>query len=58
MPILLTALNTFLWPGNRYCARMGDSPSEDSGMLLGFINSVVWGSVLGIVLVIALWNVM
>lgn len=50
MAVLQTALNVFLWPGNRFCAWLDTSPADDSGMLRGFINSVVWGVIVAIVL--------
>ena len=50
MHILSLALNVFLWPGNRFCESMDVSPKDDSGMLRGFINSLVWGIVLVIIL--------
>ena len=39
------ALDVFLWPGDRFCALVGSDPGTDSGMLRGFINSIVWGLV-------------
>ena len=54
MLILRTLLMVFIWPGDRFCERLGASPMEDSGMLRGFINSIVWGGVISIVL----WNVL
>lgn len=54
MPLLIALLTVFLWPGNAMCAAMGTTPAEDSGMLRGFMNSLVWG----IVAVIVLWAVM
>ena len=54
MKFLETLLKVFIWPGDRFCAQIGSSPSEDSGMLRGFINSIVWG----IVISILLWNIL
>ena len=54
MAILRTLLMVFIWPGNRFCERLGTSPHDDSGMLRGFINSIVWGGVISVVL----WNVL
>ncbi len=54
MTILRTLLMAFIWPGDRFCQQIGASPSEDSGMLRGFINSIVWGGVISIIL----WNVL
>ena len=51
MPILMSLVTVLIWPGDRFCALVGSSPSEDLGMLRGFINSIVWG----IVAAIALW---
>lgn len=51
MPLLMNVLNILLWPGDRFCAQIGTSAQDDSGMLRGFINSVVWG----LVTVIVLW---
>ena len=46
-------LDVILWPGNRFCAEIGTSPREDSGMFRGFVNSIVWG----IVAAVVLWQV-
>ncbi|MGB0410319.1 MAG: hypothetical protein ACPGFA_01925 [Pikeienuella sp.] len=32
-----------IWPGNRFCAAVGQDPREDNGMLRGFVNNIVWG---------------
>ena len=48
--ILLAMLSVFIWPGDRFCQQIGVSPREDSGMLRGFVNSVVWGAVISILL--------
>lgn len=50
MAFLKTLLMIFIWPGDRFCAQIGASPNEDSGMLRGFINSVVWGGLISILL--------
>ena len=51
MTTLHALLNIILWPGDRFCAQIGASPQQDSGMLRGFVNSIVWG----LVTVIVLW---
>ena len=56
--IAMTALNmmlqTFLWPGDRFCAWIEQNPKVDSGMLRGFINSIVWGIVV-VLIMLATW---
>ena len=54
MAILKTLLDIFLWPGNTFCAGIGASPQDDSGMLRGFINSIAWGIVAVIIMVLVL----
>ncbi len=49
MSTLTKLLDAFLWPGTRFCALVGSSPTDDSGMLRGFINSIVWGLVAAMV---------
>jgi len=50
MSALTRTLHLFLWPGNRFCGLIGSSPAEDSGMLRGFINSIVWGLIAAILI--------
>ena len=54
MLILRTLLMVFIWPGDRFCERLGASPMEDSGMLRGFINSIAWGIVV-VLIMVATW---
>lgn len=51
MAVLHTLLHAFIWPGDRFCAWVGTDPMLDSGMLRGFINSIVWG----LAMAIGLW---
>jgi hypothetical protein len=52
MPIV-RAVGAFLsWPGNTICRIVGQDPMQDSGMLRGFANSIAWGLVAVIVLVL------
>ncbi len=51
MIILKTLLHLAIWPGNRFCQAIGASPSDDSGMLRGFINSIFWGAVMAIIMI-------
>ncbi len=50
MAILKLILALAIMPGDRFCAMVGASPQDDSGMLRGFINSIFWGAVLAIIL--------
>ena len=43
MAILRTMLAVILWPGDQFCRMTGQDPREDSGMLRGFVNNIVWG---------------
>ncbi len=51
MTILKFLLNIAIWPGNRFCESVGASPQDDSGMLRGFVNSIVWGAVAAITMI-------
>ena len=54
MRILKPFLAVILLPGDQFCRMTGQDPREDSGMLRGFVNNIVWGAVAVICLVIAL----
>ena len=50
MAVLKFLLAIAIMPGDRFCAMVGASPQDDSGMLRGFINSIFWGVVFAIIL--------
>ncbi|WP_340107710.1 hypothetical protein [Pikeienuella sp. HZG-20] len=54
MGFLRLLLGIVLWPGNRFCAMVGQDVREDSGMLRGFINNLFWGAVIVATLAILL----
>ncbi|MGB0506318.1 MAG: hypothetical protein ACPGGK_08985 [Pikeienuella sp.] len=39
-----------IWPGDKFCRVVGQKPREDSGMLRGFVNNIVWGFVCVVIL--------
>lgn len=43
MKLLNLLLKIIIWPGDRFCAAVGQDPKEDNGMLRGFINNLAWG---------------
>ncbi|MEX2518235.1 MAG: hypothetical protein WD969_02750 [Paracoccaceae bacterium] len=43
MRLIKYPLKLFLWPGNWFCAAVGQDTREDNGMLRGFINNIFWG---------------
>lgn len=47
-------LNAFLWPGDRFCEMVGSSVEGDAGLLRGFVNSIAWGLVAVLVIIMVL----
>lgn len=43
MKLLKLLLSIAIWPGNKFCAAVGQDPADDNGMLRGFINNLAWG---------------
>jgi len=50
MTFLKLFLSIAILPGDYFCALVGASPKDDSGMLRGFINSIFWGAVMVVVI--------
>lgn len=43
MKLLKLLVAIIIWPGDKFCAAVGQDPAEDNGMLRGFINNLAWG---------------
>ena len=54
MSLIKAVLKIIIWPGDQFCRMTGQNPREDSGMLRGFVNNIVWGfvAVIGLVMFI------
>lgn len=43
MKALKILIAIIIWPGDRFCAAVGQDPADDNGMLRGFVNNIAWG---------------
>lgn len=50
MRLIKYPLKIILWPGNKFCEAVGQDPHEDNGLLRGFVNNIVWGVLIVIIM--------